>query len=110
MRASGLLAREGRVSDRPGNLEAEGELQRAGQLCVEGAARVLDLDPLEPIPKRAKLPRQCLEAFFGPEHAGARIHVVLHLLPDGSDSLLASLLLQERCLNAPGLIREKGVA
>src|SRR4029077_18096747 len=73
---------------------------------VEGAARVLDLDPLEAVAERAPLLGQLLEALDGPEYAGARIHVALHLLADHADLLVAALLVEEVHLNAPCLVRE----
>src|SRR5712691_7827459 len=97
------------MRDRLRNLEHEVELQRGRQLGVEGTARVLDLDLLEAIAKGAELPGQLLKAFFGPEHTSARIHVVLHLLANGSDSLLASLLVEERRLDPSGLVGEQSI-
>src|SRR4029077_14546413 len=73
---------------------------------VEGAARVLDLDPLEAVAERAPLLGQLLEALDGPEYAGARIHVALHLLADHADLLVAALLVEVVHLNAPCLVRE----
>src|SRR5260370_34327153 len=108
MGPAGLLARQRGRGDRLSHLEHEIELERGRQLGVEGAARVLDLDLLETIAEGSQLPGQLLEAIAGPEYSRPGIHVVLHLLADGTDALLAALLIKERSLDPPGLIGEEG--
>src|SRR5260370_4032243 len=108
MGPTGILARQRRIGDGLRHLEHEIELERGRQLGVEGAARVLDLDLLETVAEGSQWPGQLLKAIAGPEYSRPRIHVVLHLLADGTDALLAALLIEERSLDPLGLIGEEG--
>src|SRR5260370_30178660 len=104
----GPPARQRGIGDGLRHLEHEIELERGRQLRVEGAARVLDLDLLETVAEGSQLPGQLLEALAGPEYSRPRIHVVLHLLADGTYAFLSAFLVEERSLDPPGLIGEQG--
>src|SRR6266566_4139647 len=99
MGAPRLLSGQRRVCDRLRDLDHEVELQRSCQLGVERTAGVLDLDSLEPVPQRAELLRELLEALSSSKDARAHVHVVLKLLADRADPLLPTLLIEERRLD-----------
>src|SRR5439155_8041023 len=95
--------------DRRRDLEHEVELQRSGDLGVESAARVIDLDLFEPLPQTAEVTRQSRQTLFGSKDACARVHLELHLLADRADSLHAALLLELLGLDTTRLFSEHHV-
>ncbi len=76
---------------------------------MSSVLKVLDLDPLEALAQAAELVGQLLQAFLCPEHAGACIHVPLHLLADGADLLVAAGLLEVGRLDPPRLVPQHRV-
>src|SRR5450759_4825818 len=104
-----LLARERRGDDRLRDLEHVVQLEHRRELGVERAARVLDLDALEPFAQAAKLVGQLLQALFRPEHARARLHVALHLLANRADLFVPPGLLEVGRLDAARLVPEHRV-
>src|SRR5438445_868615 len=107
--AARFLPCECRERDRRCDLEHEVQLQRGHDLGVEGAARVLDLDLLEAFTQAAQVARQTREPVSRSKHPRPGIHLLLHLLADYADALVAALLLEIGGLHPARLVPEHRV-
>src|SRR4029453_9533016 len=102
-----LPSQQRRIGNRLGYVKHEIKLERAHDFCVERAASIFNDDVLEPFSKSSQRPAGLLHLLFVTIDSRAFLHRFLHLLANGCDSFLSTILPQELTIQTPLLVRSQ---
>src|SRR4030095_9335760 len=102
-----LPSQQRRIGNRLGYVKHEIKLERAHDFCVERAASILNDDVLESLSKSSQRLASLLHLLLVTIDSRAFLHRFLHLLANGGDSFLSTILPQELTIETPLLLRSE---